>query len=152
MRRPTRTRRLSIAAIISLLAFVAVAGAAVTSLRAADAWNDGNGQGARLFVGRVTYELTLDPPFSPSGRVLLNFSAISPSLRNIGEAIWGFRAWHGFVTNIYVGKEEVYSFSAPLWPILLLLLIAPVRWLIARAQDAPAFPVVTATTGKAKDV
>jgi len=32
--------------------------------------------------------------------------------------------------------------DVPLWPLLLLLLIAPIRWLIARPANAPAFPVI----------
>jgi len=32
--------------------------------------------------------------------------------------------------------------EGPLWPMLLLLLIAPVRWLIARPANSPAFPVI----------
>ena len=35
------------------------------------------------------------------------------------------------------------NFTVPLWFPLVLLLIAPVRWLIARPENAPAFAVVT---------
>jgi hypothetical protein len=34
-------------------------------------------------------------------------------------------------------------FEVPLWFPLFLLLIAPVRWLIARPANVPAFPVIT---------
>lgn len=41
MRRPARTRRLSLAAILSLLAFMAVTGVGIRSFRIYDAWGSG---------------------------------------------------------------------------------------------------------------
>jgi len=156
MRRPTRTRRLSIAALTSLLAFVVAGGAGIRSLWIADAWNAGDGRGLGLFGGRVTYKHDPSPPFVPSGHISFDASMISPSRRIIGEAIWGFGAGtevhslHSRTTPSVV--EKVFYVTIPLWPFLLLLLIAPVRWLIARPANAPAFPVIAATTGKARDV
>jgi len=37
----------------------------------------------------------------------------------------------------------MFSFWIPLWFVLLLLLIAPALWLVARPTNAPAFPVIT---------
>ena len=42
-----------------------------------------------------------------------------------------------------LGSEKVFAVRIPVWFPLLLLLIAPARWLIARPADAPAFPVIT---------
>jgi len=41
------------------------------------------------------------------------------------------------------GTGSVFYVRAPLWPLLILLIIAPARWLIARPENAPAFPVIT---------
>jgi len=141
MRRPTRTRRLSIAAIISSLAFAVIAGAGVRSVWIWDHWYFKTWKTIGLSEGRVVYrqmwgsELAgiTDPRFHESGHTervdlptVFKFSASSfdfdPSrpggLRDSG--VW-----------------------IPLWFPLLLLLIEPVRWLIARPASAPAFPVVT---------
>ena len=42
----------------------------------------------------------------------------------------------------YPGALREFQIFIPLWFPLLLLLIAPVRWLIARPQYVPAFPVI----------
>ncbi|HEX5243521.1 MAG TPA: hypothetical protein VFW23_09705 [Tepidisphaeraceae bacterium] len=38
---------------------------------------------------------------------------------------------------------ESFVYGVPVWFPLLLLFIAPARWLIARLASAPAFPVIT---------
>ena len=146
MRRPTRTRRLSIAAIASLLVFVAAAAAGVRSFWISDTWifaicqseivlSDGCITGARIkSVGMEGF----DRSKHLSDRV-------APDKRNIARAIWGFRAWHIVLPHRSGVREEISALDAPLWSLLLLLLTSPVRWLIARSGNTPAFPVVTDT-------
>jgi len=146
MRRPTRTCRLSIAAIVSLLLFAAVAGAGVRSLWIAEAWNDGNGRFVGLFGGRATYQHILDPPFSPSGHVSSDLG-VSPDRRIAGEAIYGVRigtdSYSRGIRADPSAVQRIFTIHIPLGPILFLLLIVPVRWLVARPANAPAFPVIT---------
>lgn len=140
MRRPTRTRRLSIAAMVSLLGFVVVASAGVRSL-----WIDDylkfTGVGLIGLKGGHVYYIITDEPWMG------------------GNKMWGFgsaptrgvRVSHFF--RFSIGAHQVYRVGAqmarefevvvPLWPLLFLLLIAPTRWLIARSASARAFPVVT---------
>ena len=75
-----------------------------------------------------------------------------------GNEKWGFGSapTRGVrVSRIFkfsIGAHQVYRVGAqmtrefeivmPLWPLLILLLIAPVRWLTARPANAPAFPVI----------
>lgn len=142
MHRPTRTRRLSIAAMASLLAFVMVAGAAARSLWVCDGWTYGGNQAIGFYGGRVIYTQVL--PNLQSG----HFSSTStPIDRTFRDAVWGFSAERkAFPAPIKVnprGQVSFISVTVPIWPLLLLLLIAPARWLIARSASAPAFPVVT---------
>jgi len=46
------------------------------------------------------------------------------------------------------GAARFFDIMIPLWLTLLLVLIGPVRWLIARPANAPAFPVITDTKQK----
>ena len=133
MRRPARTRRLSIAAIWSLLAFMGMAGAGVRSFWIADELTDV--RSLIGFAGGLVYFSRLSPPngFGVRGYTSMN---IDPH----GRAIFS-----GFSTRTvrYAPKFEMDSVIVPIWPLLLLLLIAPVWWLIARSANAPAFPVIT---------
>ena len=146
MRRPTRTRRLSIAAVLSLLAFGVVAAAGARSFWVLD--NLSLGAHQVIFVNRgclvYDHESTdgnLSSPFiAQHGSVLIEERAFS--VGKILSADWvhaGF--WGGKGTDGFRYCERY--FGMPLWPLLLLLLIAPARWLIARPVDAAAFPVVT---------
>ena len=140
MRRPTRTRRLSIAAIVSLLLFATVAGAAVRSFWIWDEWGSRNYERwLTLDYGCVVYAHSFNikgyPP-SPKGH-------ISGKVR--------YPRYEGSVLGFYAetisidGRTyqlDTYHLRVPLWPLLLLLIVIPVRWLIARPANAPAFRVV----------
>ncbi len=134
MRRPTRTRRLSIAAIVSLLLFAMVAVPGIRSFWTWEVWSNHNGRLVIALVrGRVSYlrasevVTQLLPPGYSSYKS-------SPDWNSIRESLWGFR-----IDN----DQALFMMHVPIWPLLLLLLIAPARWLIARPVDAAAFPVVT---------
>ena len=47
------------------------------------------------------------------------------------------------VVDIPDKQASLFMVNVPIWFPLLLLLIAPVCWLIARPANAPAFPIVT---------
>jgi len=51
MRRPTRTRRLTIAAVLSLMAFGVVTGAGVRSFWSLDCWENSNGRWGIALAG-----------------------------------------------------------------------------------------------------
>lgn len=53
----------------------------------------------------------------------------------------GFSMWKQ-VMPFPKASGTIFRLRVPLWFPLLLLLIAPVRWLVARPQYVPAFPVV----------
>jgi hypothetical protein len=146
MRRPTRTRRLLIAAIVSLLAFGAVAVMDVRSFWVAEIWQDRHARSVALYDGRVTYRHALAKlSVFQSGRWSIKASLITHSRHIVADAIWGFQAHtDSFPSPVNSSKVDTFFFAAvPLWFPLLLLLIIPICWLIARPANAPAFPVVT---------
>lgn len=145
MRRPTRTRRLSIAAVVSLLVFAAVAGVGARSFWILDNLSLGVHQVILLNRGCLVYEHestngNLSSPFiAQHGSALIEERAFT--VEKILSADWvhaGF--WGGEMTDGF--SYEGRYFGVPLWPLLLLLLVAPSRWLISRAANAPAFPVI----------
>jgi len=140
MRRPSRTRRLSIVAIVSLLAFVAVAAAGIRSLWVFDAIGKPNQHGGwaiELADARATFELVLSTGASgPIGRGHVS-ARLRPNSSVVGRAIWGFQAQKTVLPGM-----KLIQIITPLWLPLLLLLIAPVLWVIARPANAPAFPVI----------
>ena len=147
MRRPTRTRRLSIAAMASLLAFVAAAGADVRSFWNYDIWqtvsNKGGcaivlGRGCAAFARRSGAALPGAIPIMPKGHTHIDYQ---PHRSDVLESFWNFRFQNR--ADIKQGRGSTFAFVGPIWPLLLLLLITPVRWLIARPANAPAFPVIT---------
>lgn len=144
MHRSTRTRRLSIAAIVSLLAFVAVAGIGARSFWTWDtfeSWGDDGDRAFELVHGCVAYTRTSpDPPRQLLGardHVHL-VGQKSPSLYAVEQAIWGFN-----LTKQSLVGAKGFSIRLPIWPLLLLLLIGPIRWMISRPAGGPAFPVIT---------
>ena len=143
MRRPTRTRRLSIAAIVSLLAFVTVTAAGVRSFWNWDEWDFGgyvlsvvlkSGCVHAVHVSNSQSTISLRHGGHQSGD-------IAPEDRTLRRALTGFGAKRN-ILSLRAGDETVEKYDLPLWPLLLLLLIAPVRWLIAQPANAPAFPVI----------
>ena len=138
MRRPTRTRRLSIAATVSLLAFVVVAGAGVRSLWTWDVWTDGNGRVVGLEQGCIIYTHTVAArPDAPSTHLSGNAKDLPVPKNVLGFAV------ENRVEHNQFGNEKVFGLRVPVWFPLLLLLIAPVRWIFARPATTMAFPVVT---------
>jgi len=144
MRRPTRTRQLSIAAIMSLLATVVKAGAGFRSFWSYDIYGiygSGAWQGIGIEKGRVVFMRTWGTALTTQSYPAGHFSG----KENLGVP-WG-------VCGFSVNKESsppapypdahTFVLAMPLWLLLLLLLIAPVRWLIARPANASAFPVIT---------
>lgn len=137
MRRPTRTRRLSIAATVSLLAFVVVAIVGVRSLWTWDVFTDGNGRVVGLEQGCVIFTHTIATrPDAPS-------THLSGSVQDlpVPKNVLGFAVENRIEHNQF-GDDKIFGVRIPLWFPLLLLLLAPMRWLIARPTDAPAFPIV----------
>ena len=141
MRRPTRTRRLSIAAIASLLAFVVAAGFTVRSFWMVNGWIDKSGQFIALDAGLLTYTHVSATDFFPSGHVWHIWNSSRPNRQALGDAIFGFRAGKSY-TSEEPGNVTQFTIAVPMWSILLLLLVAPARLLIARSANAPAFPVI----------
>lgn len=126
MRRATRTRRLSIAAIVSMLLLVVVA-------QAESHWIEipspiGDSGSLKLSDGTVECRLRWNQ--KPSA---------DPGPRSLSEHhLLGFT-----VTKWVAGFGPVILIiKVPRWPVFLLLLIIPVLWIIARPPNAPAFPVV----------
>lgn len=143
MRRPTRTRRLSIAAIVSLLAAVVVAGAGVRSLWSEDSWQSGNGRwGFALSGGCAHFNhcTGFAAEAAPTGH--FHFDA-TPDRSVVWQMIRGFRIDREAVRSKKHGDGMDFVFHMPVWPLFLLLVIPPVRWLIARSENVPAFPVIT---------
>jgi hypothetical protein len=143
MRRPTRTRRLSIAAMASLLAFVVAAAAGVRSFWISDTWIFANCQSEIvLSSGSVTGARIKSVGVEGFDRSKHLFGRVAPDKHKIARAIWGFHAWRIVLPHRSGVREEISALDAPLWSLLLLLLIAPARWLLARPANASAFPVI----------
>jgi len=138
MRRPIRTSRLSITEIVSLLAFVMLAGAGVRSLWTFDLWTDGNGRAVGLKQGCVVYTHTIATWLPAPSTHLSGSTTGFPVPKNV----LGFAVENRVEHNEF-GNDKIFGVRIPVWFPLLLLLTAPVRWLIARRTNAPAFPVVT---------
>lgn len=146
MHRPTRTRRLSLAAMVSLLAFVVLAAVGVRSYWTWDEWDlNWRKYGDVITVNRgsVTF------------RHFVSIIADTPVFGVTGHASGDVRPEYisyepGSIFGLVVRSEhleapfnyERFIIRIPLWFPLLLLLIAPICWLIARPANAPAFPVV----------
>ena len=126
MRRPTRTRRLSIAAILSFLAFVVVAGIGVSSF-----WVKEQCNFIRLESGRAECVFVSGKP--DTSRV---FGAYSNS--------WSLLGCKANILGAYtrLGDSTPFTIQSPLWIPLSLLLLAPAFWLIARPANTPAFQVI----------
>lgn len=140
MRRPTRTPRLSIAAIASLLAFGVVLGIGVRSFWMWDQWHLGMGKIIAIENGCVSYAHISDK--SDRFPMLKHDTFQAGGMPAINDSIPPIWSFAGFSQRqIATSRVEAFSFGAPLWPLLLLLLISPVRWLMAR-PIGPAFPVI----------
>jgi len=148
MHRPARTRRLSIAALVCCALFVVAAGAGVRSFWKQDSWIYGTDKRVVGFG-------------SGRGRIVgLYISAPADIKISHGHQSWDATSFEfpspmlpvAVVRQtdhlLLVGDLIQRAVWVPLWFPLLLLLIAPARWLIARPANAPAFPVIAETRQK----
>lgn len=147
MRRPTRTRGLSIAAAVSLVLFIAIAALWVHSytmtytelhqrIRVQGQQIDFATDALRVCDGGLYFhhEVTQFPVAN------MNLNEEKQLLQSQGsnyafmkQAPWDGATW----------PDDPNGRHVPLWIPLLLLLIAPVCWLVARSENVAAFPVVT---------
>jgi len=131
---------LSVTAILSLLASVVVAAAGVRSVRTYDAWGSNNWtigieNGSIGFMRETGYYA--DGPMDRLGH-------ISSAARTAGPFVnLKFSISSQDVIPSRPGALKILELHIPLWLPLLLLLITPVCWLIARPANAPAFAVIT---------
>lgn len=140
MRRPSRIRRLSVAAIVSLLVFVAVAWIGVRSFRIRSAYELGDHQRILITRGYFQYYACRFTPLPV--RLEVDYAgpmAMVPDMPR--KAYLGFSFEHRS-QNLLTSLFDVDLFWLPLWFPLSLLLIAPALWLIARPAKVPAFPVI----------
>lgn len=120
MRRPTRTRRLSIAAMGSFVAFVVVASAGLRSLWTADDWMVGTGRAIGLNDGHIF--------FAHGSRSIVH----GPPHQSSPSSSYPFASFLGFSfrhIKIPLRKTtaEAHVYDVPFWFPLLLLLITPVH-------------------------
>jgi hypothetical protein len=131
--------RMSIVAMLSLLAFMVVVAADIRSFRIGDYWGS-SWRSIALDHGSIIYS-----QFWGSGLYHLS-GRVQHATGHQTAWMGSISAWK-FGTNYknYRQTDDVQFFAIwiPLWLPLLLMLFAPVRWLIARPANAPAFPVVT---------
>lgn len=136
-----RTRRLSIVAVVSFVAFVVVAVITIRSFWLSDGWADNSGHFIALEGGRIAYTHIFVPNYLPSGHLP---ASMSPDRQVLENAIWGFRAYKSSIPSDPSGQAiPAFRAAVPLWPLLVLLIVAPVRWLRAQQSNEPAFPVIT---------
>ncbi|HEX5242373.1 MAG TPA: hypothetical protein VFW23_03845 [Tepidisphaeraceae bacterium] len=150
MRRFARTRRLSIAAAVSLVLFIAIAalwGRSYTMcyselhqrIHVQGQQIDFTTDVLRVCDGSLYFhhDVTQFPvPNINSNEEKLLLQSRANTYAFMRQPPWDGASWPG----------DPNTWHVPLWLPLLLLLIAPVCWLIARPVNATAFPVVTKQT------
>ena len=139
MRRPIRTRRLSIAAIEACALFVLLSFAGIRSFWTWDALSTGS-QAIGLMGGYLVYTQASGKGviYSESGHLS---GSMQPHLLDMPKSFLGFAA----KTNVFsspFGIEKDFALRVPLWFPLFLLLVYSGRWLIARPANTPAFQVI----------
>lgn len=148
MRRPIRTRRLSIAGILSLLAFVNVAVVGAKSF-----WiGEGRGSSSNFDGWFITLRngcVTCRHLVSSTGSIPLyrlvehhqgDVSSF-PFPEGPHKSVLGFTFYYAHRSPPTPFSKE-FCLTVPLWLPLLLLLIAPVRYLVALPANTTAFPVI----------
>ena len=134
-----------IVALLSMVAFLAVAAVGVRSLWVHDSFYEFGDFGDReidIYNGCVAFRR--QAPNSPRKLITLivarghTATQLTPSPHSVGQAFRGFEK-----TETDLTASKIIVVKTPVWPLLLLLLVAPMRWLIARSPNAPAFPVIT---------
>ena len=151
MQRLTRTGRLSVIAVASILAFACLAGIDARSYSIQNTWTlQPTPRGKvmeRIFTlnrGRISYEeVSWITATQPSDLRDLGYMSGDPKSPSAGHrSILGLSETKEVVLILKDCTLVLLVVDVPLWPLLLLLLIAPIRWLIARPANAPAFPVI----------
>src|SRR5690349_15413273 len=135
MQRPIRTRRLSVAAIVSLVGFAMLASGGVRSFWILDELDFGHDRAIALNGGCLHYahaSWAID-------RQPIKHGSMKYQVLNYPNVIWGF----GIGNQTYSPQQKIFRARTPTWPFLLLLLIAPVRWLIGRPAAPSAFAIIT---------
>jgi len=132
---------MSIAAMMSFAAFVVLAVLSVRSFWTWDLLSDGVSEMITLSDGCVMYTHT-----STSGASGTSLNGhISgrgyPNRRSIRRAALGFSATRSILPS-GLGQLQISQVTLPLWPLLLLLIVMPVLWLIARPPAGLAFHVI----------
>ncbi|HEX5243836.1 MAG TPA: hypothetical protein VFW23_11290 [Tepidisphaeraceae bacterium] len=120
---------------LSLLAFGVIAAAGVRSFWTVDSWMHGDRRVVGMALGRgrayVSLPIEVNVQQSSDAKLFETHSAIFPV---------------AFVNKVYhlpSGDLRQHAVWVQLWFPLLLLLIIPMCWLVARPANAPAFPVIT---------
>lgn len=144
MQRPIRTSWMSIAAMVSFAAFAVLTVFAVRSFWTWDLLSDGVSEMITLSDGCVMYTHTSTS--GASGTSLNGHIAGRgyPNRRSLRRAILGFSATRSILPS-GLGQLQISQVTLPLWPLLLLLIVMPLLWLIARPPPRPAFNVITDT-------
>lgn len=137
MRRPTCTRRLSIAAMASLLGFAVVAGAGIRSFWTMDELDFEQKRatalnGGYLHYARASFKI---------GQGLVVHQSRRYQVISYPNNFLGFSVWKQ-VLSFPSLSGTIFHLRVPLWFPLLLLLIVPVRWLIAGPRYVSAFPII----------
>lgn len=152
MHRPTRTIRLSVVAMASMLAFACLAGIGARSFSIQKTWTlQSTPTGKvmeRIFTlnrGRISYEeVSWITATLPSDLRDLGYMSGDPKSPSAGHrSILGLSETKEVVLILKDCTLVLLVADVPLWPLLLLLLIAPTRWLIARPVHGPAFRVIS---------
>ena len=145
MRRPTRTRRLSIAAIASLLLIVAVTAEGIRSFKVLDQLAYGYPFRLVIVGGDIGY-VHITGIYVSQWDGPLGFISEDVAGDGWDNPVCWFRMR---VTNTSVsgpGPIRIFEVWVPLWFLVLFLLIALVLWMISRPASSlsrPAFPVIT---------
>jgi len=147
MRRPTRTRGLSIAAAVSLVLFIAIAALWVHSytMTYTELHQRIRVQGQQIefatdFLRVCDGGIYFHPEVTQFAAANIDANEEKQLLQSRGSSYalmkqppWDGAAW----------PDDPNGWHGPLWIPLLLLLIAPVCWVIAHPASTTAFPVVT---------
>lgn len=148
MQRRIRTRRLSFAATMSFAALLALSLAGIRSFWTSDALY--LPAGCRLLISHGYFQYSHTWISQASGyplkeRSLSYESGLDPmEPGSLGRRFLGFSFFH-IKASQTSNCLDLFELWIPIWFPLLILLIAPVRWLIARSGNAPAFPIIAET-------